>query len=268
MEDLDEILNGSTPVETPVIEAEAEAPEPVIEGDPGTPRDELGRFAPKGEQDPTAPVETAPPAVERQDHIPPQALQEERRKRQELERELATYRQQQSAPAPAQPQSQPQGSSVPVVFDDEYAQSIFEMAVQHVQQTLTPQIQQVAGNNSLELQRTVMRFQNPDFDQMETAFFEMAQENPALLPEAHRSGDPVNFAYNYAKKALEVRQLGSMDLDAIKAAAIQEYLAKAQPVVPQTIPPPSLADAQSARGTYSTAPGSAPPTLNDILGRR
>jgi hypothetical protein len=55
-----------------------ETPEIVAEEPTGPVRDDKGRFAPKGE------TEAAPPAAEEQHSIPPKALQEERRKRQEL----------------------------------------------------------------------------------------------------------------------------------------------------------------------------------------
>jgi hypothetical protein len=139
------------------------------------------------------------------------------------------------------------------------------MAVAHVRQELVPQIQHTAATTNIEMQRALLRTATPDFEATEQAFFEMARDNPVLLQEANRQPNPVKWAYDYAKKAQEVRTIGSLDLDAIKAAAVQEYLAtNPAPAAPQTIPS-SLADAQSAR---TSAASIAPPTLNDILGRR
>lgn len=270
MEDLNDVLNG------PMEPAEAaapdvlETPEPQIDAAPAQPRDESGRFAPKGEteQPAQAPV-AAPPAAEDDPKglIPRQALIEERRKRQELEQQLRDFRQPQHHAQPEAPPRQPVAAPVPVVFDDEYAQSIFEMAVAHVRQELVPQIQTTAAQTTFEMQRTLMGTSHADFAETEASFIEMARSNPALIAEANRQPNPAKWAYDYAKKAQEVAQIGSLDLEAIKKAAVAEYIAQNAPApaaAPQPIPT-SLADAQSAR---TTVPAQGPPTLNDILGRR
>jgi len=280
MDNLEDVLNGQAPEDTAALETPADPPEQTAEAAPSQPRDEHGRFVPKGETEQPAkePEQAAPPAAETepQGNVPTKALIEERRKRQaetdraeRAERELAQYRQQPQPQYQPEPQYQPHaqvGSNVPVVFDDEYAQTIFEQAVSYVRQEMAPQIH----STRMDLVREMVRAQHPDYDQVENEFRGLIQDNPALMAEVMRQPNPVEYAYQLTKKHLTFKELGATDISSLEQQIRAKVLAEMQatpaqtPAAPQTIPT-SLADAQSARA--STVP-TAPPSLNDILGRR
>lgn len=98
--------------DAPVTEQAQAAPEPQPEqpqpeAKDTAPRDERGRFAPKAEDQPQ---DAQPQEGEEKGFVPRKALQSERAKRQELEREIERLRAQ--AP-PQQPQYQPQEQGVP-----------------------------------------------------------------------------------------------------------------------------------------------------------
>ena len=270
--DIDEILNGQAPEAETVAEEPAtpETPEPEISAEAASqPRDESGRFAPKGEEQPADPVdpEAAPPAVKTEHDIPPAALVEERRKRQDaearaaqLEQQWAQFQQQQQ---PAQHQDQQ--PLIPSVYEDEngFAYGLMQLAAARAQQDLLPQVELMLAEQRRDFQEQTARGKYPDWEEKARIFAEHFKANPALQEEARRHPNPAEYAYSYGKNVLEVQQIGSLDVDAIKAAAVQEYLSKQAGGSPQDIPT-SLAGAQSAR-TSSAA--QAPPSLRDILGR-
>jgi hypothetical protein len=265
--DLEDILNGQEPAETAVAEEpEAEEAPEQVEAQPGQPRDEHGRFAPKGENPApaqTEPQQAAPPAAESH-QIPPAALAEERRKRQELEARVAEYERHLQS-LQQQPQQPPH---IPSVYEDEngFADGLMQTAVLQARQQLLPEVQQQIATMRVEIAREMMRGAHPDFDEVEKVYLELSQTNPALRQWVGQQPNPVRAAYEYAKKHQEVQKLGSLDIEAIKQAAVQEYLAQNAPApAPQQIPT-SLADSQSARG--SSAGAWAPPSLDDILGRK
>lgn len=276
--EIDTFLDGQAPESEPASDIEPatpEAPEPEVTAAEPTspPRDEHGRFAPKGEQPPAAPVAaeqpTAPPAVEK-DNAPPPGLLEERRKRQDLEAQVAQLlklvgqQPQQSAPQP--PASAP---LIPSIYEDEngFAHGMLSLAEQRAREALMPEFQQMLAAERVGFQERLAAAKYPDYETYSQQFIQLAQSNPALVMEMKRQADPAEFAYRYAKNAEEAQRLGSLDIDAIKAAAIAEFKATLAPAAPAAPTPPiptSLADAQSARqsaGTY------APPSLNDILAR-
>jgi hypothetical protein len=275
--DLDDILKGDEPEQAPMPEAEAEQAPLEAVAAPAQPRDEHGRFAPKGETEPAEaqePAEAAPPAAESIHQVPPAALIEERRKRQELERQLAEYQQRyQPQPQPQYASAPQQGSNVPVVFDDEYAQSIFEQAVSYVRQELTPQIQGVAGGSAVEIQREVLRMRHEDYDEVERTFLDMARNNPALQDAFNKQPRPVEWAYNYVKKAQEVEKIGSLDMAqleaGIRAKVLAELQTQAQGTLQANLPPAVPPSLSSQRNVGSRAgPAWAGPTpLGDILNR-
>ena len=254
MDGVDDFLNGAE-LEPEAIEADA--PEAEVEAEPeaiAPVRDEKGRFAPKGEQ-PETPEPSAPPALEEPQHtIPPKALQEERRKRQELEQQIAELRQHmaqaQNPPAPA-----------PDIFED--ADGYFN---HRLSQTL-PQIKD-AILEEIRVERVretseEARSKYADFDDKVSTFADMVRVNPVLEKQMLAAKNPAEFAYSTAKAQMDLAQYGS--LDALVAARVKEELAKAQPAAPAPSIPESLADAQSARTSASTV--QAPLSLDDILRR-
>lgn len=265
--ELDDIL-GETPESAPVSDEVVETPQVEVEAPEGPARDEHGRFIPKGEETPALTPEPAPPAVQEVEHSPPPGLIEERRKRQEAEQRANQLAQQLQQFQVQQPVQEPY---FPSVYEDEagFANALQQQAVQLARQQFMPEVQQQVQQVKIEFAREMMASAHPDFAETEAQFFEMARENPVLFQEMQRSANPVRYAYDYAKKAAEVAKIGSLDIAAIKAAAIAEFQAAQQPApapAPQQQIPTSLADQQSARLNGGTAPV-GPPSLNQILGR-
>ncbi len=102
-DNLDAFLNGDTTAEQPVEQVEA----------PEQPRDDAGRFAPKGE--PEQPEAGASPVPEqlKEPELDHKALLGERRRRQDAEARLAELERQLSAP-----QTTVQPQTVPDMFED------------------------------------------------------------------------------------------------------------------------------------------------------
>jgi hypothetical protein len=249
MDGLDDFLNEGTTAAEPQIEA------PEVEQQPetiGQPRDENGRFAPKGVE---TPQETAEPVTPTEQQGLPQeefkGLKEERRKRQEAEQRLAAIEQQlKSLQEPAQ--------APPSLWEDE----------QGWQQHFGSQVaQQAAFNAKLDMSEMLARQSNPDFDDMKSRFLEMAQANPGLVNQALSDPHPWAKAYTLAKNAAKMEALGAVDVADLEAKIreqIKAEMAAQQPAAPAPQLPTSLADTQSAR----VAPAATQMlSLEDILSR-
>jgi hypothetical protein len=270
--EIDTFLDGPEPeseTASDIEPATPEAPEPeAVAAEPTSPpRDEHGRFAPKGEPE-TPAAQTAPPAVEK-DNGPPPGLLEERRKRQEAEQRYEELLQRLGPAQPTQPARPQEPVLIPSIHEDEngFALGLRDLAVEQAKQTLMPEFQKLLQHQEVAFQEQLAASKYPDYEEKSSAFADMAKGNPALLAELHRAPNKAEFAYRYVKNAEEVQRLGSLDIEAIKAAAIAEFQARQTPAAPTAPTPPiptSLADAQSAR--TSSVPY-APPSLNDILAR-
>lgn len=250
MDELDDILNGNEAPkepETPAVEPVAEVAQPKAET---AARDEKGRFVQKGEQQ-AEPV-AAPPAAEEKT-VPTKALQEERRKRQELEQRLAEIE------ARQQPQQPP-----PSVWEDERG------AFQHFgQEVVGTAVQQATFNARLDMSEMMVRQAHADdFDEKKATFMQLMAEVPGLQQRALQDPHPWNFAYQYVTNHERMNELAAVnvgDLEAKIEARIRAELT-AQPIAPLPAVPTSLADAQSAKPSGSDP---APRlSLDDILGRK
>lgn len=223
------------------------------------PRDEHGRFAAKetgDEQEPEAPepVEAVPPTA---DKLPPETfkgLREEREKRQALERELEALRQQ--FQANQQPAAPP-----PSIWEDD------EGALQHVKgEAVNEAVQRATLNARLDMSEMLVRQSNPDFEDVKAEFLAMAEQNPALVQQALSDPHPWNKAYQIAKNARTMRELGATDLGTLKAKIREELMAEMQAIPPVARPavPPTLATQRSV--AQRTGPGwSGPRSLDDLL---
>jgi hypothetical protein len=263
VESLDSILKGKEApvVEQPKVEApveqKAEAPTETPEQRADRERDEKGRFkakeqaeqAPAKPETPKAPeppkvevkpaptaAETVKPAItpEAPPQVPVKALQEERRKRQELERQLAAIQQPQKAPDVA---TDPQGFQ------------------RHISETLQSQ----SINMRVDMSAAMARRQYQDFDSVMEAWYSLKDENPHLYQQAIQQELPADWAYNYVKRHQLMEKMGN-DPDAYIAAEVEKRLKERQPEVPQAparpaapVPPPSLANAPSGAAVVSTA---------------
>lgn len=257
---LSDILNGEKPTPQPEPEG-APAPEPVAEAQP---RDEHGRFAPKGEQQQEAPAEAAPGASPAPKDKPPLAEEDhpaligERRRRQEAERQIEELTRQIEAnrqpPAPA-----------PSIWEDEQA------ALQHYgSQVVDQATAQASFNARLDMSEMLVRQQNPDFEEIKTRFLEMMRENPVLQQQALQDSHPWNFAYSYVKKADRMKELGAVDVADLEAKLrekIREELqAEAVAAVSGGAPsvPPTISGEKSA-GSRSGPAWAGPVSLTDLI---
>lgn len=264
MDNLEEFLKGGEAPEAEVVET-AEAPEavetPVAEEPKGPARDEKGRFAPKGDNEPEA-QQDAPPASE-EPQFEHAAVIGERRRRQEAEARIAALEQQiaqfqKPQPAP-QEQASPQGP--PDRWED--PEGYDRWLVGQAAQAARAEAMQTFQYQRIETSAVAFKATVPDYDEKIATFGQMLQANPGLLNELYRSPEPAKYAYNMAKTQLEISQYGG--IDGLINARIEEAL-KQQAPAPATPPiPDTLADAQSARGV--TAEGIHVPTLDEILKR-
>ena len=182
---LDDVLSGKEPATAPVQQDEGgkQEAEPVQQAE--TPVEEAKPEA----QTPSANKEKPEPKEE----WTKAAVIDERRKRQQLEREIAELR------------KQSQQSPRPDVFEDP------EGAFRHEREQLTAQIHATR----LELTQELMRDAHQDYDELESEFVELAQQNPFLIQELQQARNPAKFAYETAKKARDAAAL--KDVDKLKA---------------------------------------------------
>lgn len=234
MQTLDSILKGEEEVIEQVEAAEAEAPEPVTEPEP------------TGEkQDSTPEPEKPKEKAETDWHV--KAIQDERRKRQELERKLAEL---QNAEEKKRPD----------VFEDP------EGAFKFTESQIAQQVFQVR----VEMSREMMALAKPDYEEKEALFVEMVKENPILAQELQRHPNPAKFAYETASKALQLKEMENLDeykakLKAEIRAEIEAELKQqqaAEQAKRQSIPP-TLANKRAAAPLNEQADED----LKSILGR-
>lgn len=206
MSDLETILTEQTPTEAPATA------EPVTNVE-------------TGDNPATVPPAAAPEQSVPEGYVPRAAIQDERRKRQELEAKLKQYEQhlqkREQAPPP-----------------DWYAEP--ERAAQVMQQQVQYQITQTKVALSQDWART----QYQDYDEMEQVFTEAAQQQPHLWQQLYSHPNPAKFAYQQAKKLKVMQEIGD-DPDAYRQRIIAEYQAsqgQGQPPAqqPRAAPRPQL----------------------------
>lgn len=244
MDSLENILSDE-PVAEPIVEQNEVAQPPE---EPAQPRDESGRFAPKGEK------EGAPPApVDKEPEFDHQAVIGERRRRQEAEARLAELEQRFSAmqnpPPPA-----------PDMFESP------EEWQGHVKQEVTRDaVDQASLMSKLQTSEMLMHQNHDDFEDVQAHFADLLKSNPGLREEVVNHRHPWKKAYEIAKSDLAMKELGAVnvsDLEAKLREKITAELTAQAPVSPNI--PVSLADAQSARGGSQVVPPRR--SLEDILG--
>lgn len=202
-------------VSPPRIEEPQEvAPEPEATGEPqaGPERDAQGRF--KAKQDETGEKEPQPePPSEQQTHVPLKALEDERRKRQEMEQELAAIRQQmQQFQQQRQPEVEP-----PSIWEDDRA------ALAHERQITLQQADQLSRINASEM---AARSQYPDFQEHFDLFNQIAVQNPAVVQQAMSDPHPWGRAYQIAKSYRTMQEMGATNLDELRARITEEVRAE------------------------------------------
>lgn len=257
------------------IEGILNADEPAVEVEtPTPPRDEAGRFAAKGEEQALEPVEGASPAPEvaEQPVLDHPALLGERRRRQEsdqrvaesdqrvaiLERQIADLQSQQPVIQPVQPPEAPDPWEDPMGFADWTSKRSVEAAMQN----LTPMIEQRFAQQRVQASFAQASTKYPDFQERWDAFAAMEETNPALTQVALQQPDPAEYAYRVAKNFEMAKQMGALDVDALKAKLREEIMAEEVAKLPNL--PTTLATLRSV-GTRGGPEWSGPRSMSDIL---
>lgn len=261
--DLSEMLEGDK-----APEPKTEAPEKTEQVETGQPRDDSGRFAAKGEtqaqpEETAAPAppekaaeavtDTAPPAVQ-QSTDPREsaflaATQDERKKRQRLEQDLATERQRM---ADLQRQLQEfQAQKAPDFQTDPHGH------LEYVRQ----QAAQDAFNSKLNLSEQYARRTMGDdlVSEAQHAYMAAAQRDPLLRAELARQDDPYGFVVKWHKREKFLAEVGD-DPDAYKARLL------APPVAAPPAPPRSLASTSGVRVSDKQV-ATEPKPMSEIFGR-
>ncbi len=256
-------------------------------------RDERGKFAPKPESPPPGEAAEKPQAEKaeaRSTHVPLQALEDERRKRQELEREATQlrewHRQYQEAVRQAQmrqhqaaPQPQPEQPQ-PLAWDWENPDKPLQTLQQQLAQTAQEAKQaadMAAWQRHVRMSVHMARTTHPDYDDMETAFIEVARRNPALIQQMYAHDHPGEFAYEVGRQARALSEIGDPVAyrQRIEAEARAKWEAEraeslaAQPAVhrPASLPR-TLADARAAPGSSRSSSSTANrPPITSIFPR-
>lgn len=247
---LDNILNEDTELQAEIRpslpdeqpETGVEPEEPKVE----RPRDEGGKFAPKEPKE----TEAEPPsALPKEVYEPLRAVRDENKTLKEqleaLRREITQQQQPKEPPAPP-----------PSVWEDENAWggALVGQAVQ-----------QATMNARLDMSEMMVRQANPDFEEYKAAFLEMARDNPALAQQALADPHPWQKAYNIAKNARQMQELGATSIEELKAqirAQLEAEMSAQKPAVPNI--PPSLSTQRSVSGRTGPA-WSGPKPLNELL---
>lgn len=244
---LDDLLNDD--VEIPEAEAaeEVEA-EPEAEEDTESTEEETGSPSEPEDQEQEQ-TETGESFSEREKAFLAKA-NDEKAKRQELERKLAEQEQPQEQELP-DPVDDPKGYAK--ALDQRNAATQFAMRV--------------------SVSQELMREKHADYDEKEAAFVELAKADPSLATRMQQSTNPAKFAYDMAIKHERMEQFDNFDT-AVKTE-VDKQLSTARAELEKSIRaefeaklkkaeslPPS--GAKGSLGSDDTIPGDE--SLTDILG--
>ena len=180
------------------------------------------------------------------------AAQEERQKRQDLERRLAAL--EQSKPKEAEK----------TFWDDP------EGALKRQKE----EFQQAAIATRLQTAEMIARSRHTDFDEKLNKFKELAETNPILAQQCFQQNDPAEYAYLVAKNHMAIESAGGVDQLIEKARAEERVkvsaelkaaaeAAAAASAKERAAIPGTLSDTKGTSGTRITWGG--PTTLDSIL---
>lgn len=162
----------------------AKESEPAKEAEQAQPRDDKGRFSER-KAEPSAPIA---------------ALLEERRKRQELEAEVAKYRER-------QPKTD---------FFEDPAKATTE----HVREQVSPLEREV-----LDLKVQIQRLQHTDFDEVMKLVLHKAAEDPVLKHQIDTAPDPLSYLYREGKRMKALADVDG-DIDKYREKVLSQHAAK------------------------------------------
>lgn len=260
---LDEILDGNDEPEV----VEQNEPETVTQEEPQPepqPRDESGKFAPKGDQEepqeaPEEPQEEPPSS--KPDAGVLAAKQAEKAKRQAAEKERDDFARQlealrneiQQQQKPKEPEAPP-----PSLWEDENAWG---------GQLVSRAVQQSAYQAKLQMSEMLMAEQFEDFADIKQQLTEYVGNNPALNQQVAESQHPWRTAYQAFKNQQTMQELGATDVATLEAKLREQILAELQAGAPVEQPkiPTSLSTKRNV-GSRSGPAWTGPTPLGDLIG--
>ena len=181
------------------------------------------------------------------------AAQEERQKRQELEKRLAAI----EAAAPKEPAK--------TFWDDP------EAALKANQDAIRSEV----TNARLQMAEFHARQRHTDFDEQIATFSELVKQTPGIVPQWLAAPDPAEFAYRLGKNHRELQEVGGIEqmrakieretAARVRAEVEAELRAKADALAKDRAAlPPSLSDAKATGGASKPVWG-GPPSMTSIL---
>jgi hypothetical protein len=181
-------------------------------------------------------------------------LEEERRKRQELERRLADYEKEKTSPTEKK-----------TFWDDP------EGALKNFEQGLEQKLTQREMNTKLQTSEVIARSRYQDFDEKVEIFASLMKDTPALGSQMVSAPDPAEFVYNTAKKHKMLQEAGSIDslrekIEKETRAKIEaEYKAKQEEIDKQRAALTGSLSEVRGGSTQQKPVYSGPTSLDDIL---
>lgn len=264
---LDNLLDGTADKATPEAKTEPVQSAPIAEAPP------TSEPNPGETPDPAAPPAAS---LEKNDgpSVPRKALEDERRKRQDLERQLQDLTTRFQSQPPAQQSPQPTPAERPQRPDPWIDP---EGAMAWDRQEIDNQM----FNTRVAMSRELM-MAKPDFLETEALFLQVAQHNPHLKAQLRAHPLPAQFAYEQGRRLRALQEIGD-DPTAYRTRIEEEIRAKLaqepqdgqgnpsppvapQPSVPRTPAPKSLAGTPSQQPRDSRGRYAGPASLDDILG--
>ena len=219
--------------ESPVVE-EAKAEPAKAE------RDEQGRFAKTGEE------AGSPP--EPLDHA---AIVGERRRRQEAEaRETALKAQLEAIQNPPEPP--------PSIWEDEEGARMHDR-----NQAVAEAVQRATMQSQLAMSEMLASQKHDDFDDMKASFLALAEKNPVLAEQALAHKHPWEKAYQIAKSAAEMAELGATDVASMREKIREEERAKLLAEGDTQRLPPTLSGQRNV-GSRAAPAWNGLPSLTDL----
>jgi hypothetical protein len=208
-------------------------------------------------QQSAAPPADAQPVVEDAGSWTKQAVLDERRKRQELEKKVAEYEAKLRQPQqPQQQQEQPDWFASPEqaaqAMQAQFAQSMFETRV--------------------ATSERILKKEHADYDEVSNLFAERAKHDPHLLQQLYQHPFPAEFAYEVGQQIKLFEEI--KDPKAYREKVRAELLAEMQPgdqrsQAPATSKPAvprSLARDVSTQPRTQTGQFTGPTPLDELLG--
>ncbi len=244
---------------------------------PGPPRVETAQpSADTGDKADGAPPAASDDGDDGSGMVPKKVALDERRKRQELERQLAELTKQRVAP-PAQQQApqQTQQPQNPMAGLPERPDPWFDPqgAMDWDRAFMQEQIATQVFETRTVLSREMMMSAKPDFQEVEAVFIEAARRAPALVQQLMANPMPATFAYEMGLKIKALNEIGSDPVayqQRVRQEIEEQYRGQSsQPVqnqAPKASTPKSLAATPSAQPRDDRGRFQGPASLESILG--